>query len=801
MREGLWKRMIARFMIACLLFSFVLGALPERVRAEGTPKPLPEDIARFPVSYQAKLYALKQAHPNWVFEPIEVMDFDIAVKNEMRDGKSLVHKSLPEHVKEGAYDQGNWFFASKAILAYYMDPRNSLTESTIFQFEQLTYNSQYHTLDALEKFLANTFMGGGKLVPETVLTYPFLIYACGKHETITTSPFHLAARILQEQGDGTSPLISGNYPGYEGYYNYYNIGATGTTNAQIITNGLEYAKKKWGLGAYNAIYVGSQIIAENYIRKGQDSLYLQKFNVNTSTPYTHQYMQNITAPTTESSSIKSLYEAAGALNSPFVFRIPVYKNMPEEATPMPTYSTNIVLVIPSDSNDPYNYTSNYVTVDGVVYEAESYYNSLNRTRRLIVTLPDGTSEHAWIEVKDAAGNIVRGYYWDLTYYGTYYRATEGTKPTPKICTISFDANGGSGIMSSIQVQQGTSYVLPECTFQPAAGYEFEKWDLGEPGDEIVVTRDVTVKACWSEVAESIIIENVRAVLEGRLGLAFQFTIPDRIFSDQNAYALFTQEEIEHKVYLKDAAAVETQDGVQYRFYHYLAAARFKDNVKIRFYDGQGRPISLVGHSGTDHTQEGINYSVASYIAALKSSSELKNRTLARGMENYCVAAQIYFNYNVEEGLAVTSAVTNVGMNQLGEYQSTSQGSLPSGVTGKGIRVSFESNNAIKILFTFEEGVDPYSYTYRIDGKKTTLREDGGIFYIQSKGIPALYLDQEITFSITKKKVTHTITCSALTYARAIYLSDDEKAKNLGQALYLYNRAAKLYFGSGNYVQK
>lgn len=46
--------------------------------------------------------------------------------------------------------------------------------------------------------------------------------------------------------------------------------------------------------------------------------------------YNHQYMQNIQAPASESSSTKRMYAGAGSLDSGFVFKIPVYQNMPGE---------------------------------------------------------------------------------------------------------------------------------------------------------------------------------------------------------------------------------------------------------------------------------------------------------------------------------------------------------------------------------------------------------------------------------------------------------------------------------------
>ena len=174
------------------------------------------------------------------------------------------------------------------------------------------------------------------------MTFSHIFWAIGAEQQV--SPFHLAARVYQEQGQGTSPLISGNYPGYEGYYNYFNISASGSTNEQVITNGLNYARNNGWDNAYASILGGANVISANYIKKGQDTLYLQKFNVSTtaSNPvYTHQYMQNIAAPTSEALSMKKLYESAGALENTFVFKIPVYENMP--ASPCPVSYTHLTL--------------------------------------------------------------------------------------------------------------------------------------------------------------------------------------------------------------------------------------------------------------------------------------------------------------------------------------------------------------------------------------------------------------------------------------------------------------------------
>ena len=126
-------------------------------------------------------------------------------------------------------------------------------------------------------------------------------------------------------------MISGTYQGFKGYYNYYNIGASGTTDAEVLKNGLTYAKNKGWNTRFKSLDGGAAFIGNGYILKGQDTLYLQKFDVESS-GVLHQYMQNIMAPYTEGRSMQTMYAKAGSLNSSFVFKIPVFLNMPKAYT-------------------------------------------------------------------------------------------------------------------------------------------------------------------------------------------------------------------------------------------------------------------------------------------------------------------------------------------------------------------------------------------------------------------------------------------------------------------------------------
>lgn len=407
-----------------------------------------EEIAQFPESYRAALTELSKKHPNWTFVVQKTnLDWNTVIENELQGGRSLVYKTYGDYAKEGAYDDGNWYYASREILELYMDPRNSLHEDAIFQFEQLTYNEKYHTQEAVAEFLKGTFMENdgtaATYAPGTQMHYDHIFHAIGAEDKRKVSPFHLVARVLQEQGTkGGSALISGNYTGaggiYKGYYNYFNIGATGTTTQQVVESGLKYAKDANWNSAYYSILGGADFISANYIRKGQDTLYLQKYNVGPDSQYphyTHQYMQNIAAPTSEAKSVKNLYKDAGALESTFVFKIPVYENMPAKPCPMPTASTKVVLQVPS------GYDGNAIYLDGVAYKPES------RNGRRIVTAPGGSARTAVAFKYNESGVPTGMYVWTLEYKNNAYVATAQPALTDLLTYHGFSVRvtGKSGI--------------------------------------------------------------------------------------------------------------------------------------------------------------------------------------------------------------------------------------------------------------------------------------------------------------------------------------------------------------------
>ena len=69
-------------------------------------------------------------------------------------------------------------------------------------------------------------------------------------------------------------------------------------------------------------------------------------------------------------------------------------------------------------------------------------------------------------------------------------------------TISFEGNGGTGNMESVELPKNTKYRLPDCSFTAPANKEFDAWEVKSarknPDQEITVTENITVKALWKD---------------------------------------------------------------------------------------------------------------------------------------------------------------------------------------------------------------------------------------------------------------------------------------------------------------
>lgn len=312
----------------------------------------------FPESYKPYLRKLHEQHPKWIFTAQKLgVDWNTALKEECVVGRNLVHSSALaswKSMEKGAYDfnggywyglDGSWVAASKEIIMYYMDPRNFLNDTYIFMFENQSYDSSYQTESGVKTILADTFMSGSYTCPDTKKKYTYSQTFMDAAKKSGVSPYHLASRCRNEQGVNGAPQSLGTVKGYENYFNFFDIQAYATSTMTAAEMGCKYAKTTnptyllpW-TNQYKSIVGGSIFLGTGYITKGQDTLYLQKFDMvdGGNGLYYHQYMTCVFGQANEAISLKNAY-SQDILNSAMEFKIPVYNNMPDKLCPKPTSS-------------------------------------------------------------------------------------------------------------------------------------------------------------------------------------------------------------------------------------------------------------------------------------------------------------------------------------------------------------------------------------------------------------------------------------------------------------------------------
>lgn len=335
--------------------------------------------AGFPDDYAAALTELHMLHPTWSFSPLEVTKnqpqytWSYVIDKEHEKAYNNIIYSTDTYAayhhptNKESYDSGH-YQVSREALEYFMDPRNFLNETDIFQFYSLSNNFQA-TRDSIESLLRGTFMEDAVL--ENGMTYSAYFTELGN--TLGINPLFLATKVRQEQGvQGSSPLISGecgsalleyeDLAGYteeellslNGYYNYFNINATGKGSFEVYLNAIRYAKEtgtagmknEWnGSASWNtrwkALYGGAAFLMNNYIGKHQDTIYLQKFNVDSRADnnFAHQYMATVHGAMSEARMLFQSYSTTNLLDEAAHFVIPVYDEMPQVPCPDPAAGT------------------------------------------------------------------------------------------------------------------------------------------------------------------------------------------------------------------------------------------------------------------------------------------------------------------------------------------------------------------------------------------------------------------------------------------------------------------------------
>ena len=283
------------------------------------------DISKYP-GYKEKIEGLINLHPEWNFELLYTgLTFDEAIKGEYAvHSRNLVPSSYSGEwvcpiCGTKLYDSG-WYCASEKAIAYYMDPRNFLDDTNVFQFQKLNeYLQGICTLEGIQQKVSNTFLAN----------YAAAIDNACKNQNV--NPYYIIARVIQEQGTKGTTIGTGMNGGDgKTYYNPFNIGASGNGKTAIYNNALAKAKAYGWDTMQKALEGGISFCKDNWLENYQNTLYQNKFDIDkqNGTPlYQHQYMQNLMAAYSEARTLRGMYVNTGKIDSGFTFVIPLYENI------------------------------------------------------------------------------------------------------------------------------------------------------------------------------------------------------------------------------------------------------------------------------------------------------------------------------------------------------------------------------------------------------------------------------------------------------------------------------------------
>ena len=251
------------------------------------------------------------------------------------------------------------------------------------------------------------------------------------------------------------------------------------------------------------------------------------------------------------------------------------------------------------------------------------------------------------------------------------------------------------------------------------------------------------------------IESVSLSLDGNIGL----NIYAKVVDESKVYATVGSVRKELTEY--------TLSGANRLYTVGVAAKDYADKIKFE-----------IG----DYTAE---VGVKDYIEVAKTrfSDNVSLLALLEGLETYCDSAEKYFaNETVGSVTATDRGYTG--------FAPEITGTLPSGVTVRGITLELASMTSIRIYL----GGNLSGVSCTVNGEATTVKTtnsaDGTVnYYLEKSNIAAKDLDETYEFGIGDCKIN----VSAIAYVNMAMGKQTENFDNLLKALYNYNVAANAYF--------
>ncbi|MBP3267638.1 MAG: hypothetical protein J6M07_04855, partial [Ruminococcus sp.] len=306
-------------------------------------------------------------------------------------------------------------------------------------------------------------------------------------------------------------------------------------------------------------------------------------------------------------------------------------------------------------------------------------------------------------------------------------------------------------------------------YHPHKGETFKGWKVGnniyQPGDKITVTEDTTVLAVWSKDNK---VTGASITLDGTIGVNFyselNYDTAKAVLSGPNG-----------DIEITDLESVKQENG-QYKFSYPVYSDQAAEMVSLSFFDADGDQLDVYNTSGELDEYKTIEFSVNDYIAGYEESENTKQNELVAALDNYCKAADNFFNgaENTVEG------ISSVNYNSIKGYAPT--------LCGNKMALLLNADTSIRIFYDGDAQQANLNYG---DALLTKITK-GGKSYFEIANISADKLSEEFVLVIGEDELEF----SALSYSvLALKKTTDKDLWDLSKALCVYADAAKAYKAS------
>ena len=252
-------------------------------------------------------------------------------------------------------------------------------------------------------------------------------------------------------------------------------------------------------------------------------------------------------------------------------------------------------------------------------------------------------------------------------------------------------------------------------------------------------------------------------LEGTIGVNFHMLLGDEVIADaeKGAYMNFT---LGGKEYMKVPVADVTVEG-ENGYYVFKCAVPVKDmDTEIT-----AQIVLSDGRKGLEYSYKVSDY--ADYILDGNGSYSEKTIELVDAMSEFGDYATAYF---ADETIGAAPDVTEEELTDLATHQGVISNDSNNCYNGSSLLL--KSNTILRHYFTEKVTEDAV--------------KKGDLYYIESEGIPAHKLGEEIVTEVGGMEITY----NPLSYAYIVLTREDidDNLKNLMHAMYLYHQAAQAY---------